>query len=353
MSEGSANADYARAFDTLDFLMGVVEAEAFQRLQPRSATELAVVLVTGFLGAGKTTLMRRLVSANHGLRLAAVVNDMANLNVDAALIAEAGAAQETATVALANGCVCCSQSGSVAKTLADIQAWPDPPDCVLLEASGVADPAALAGVIDGMEGIRLEAVVAVVDATAAMGVQNDAVRLIERGVGAAELVLLNKTDLVSPSNAEALEKSLARLAPKAAILRTVDCAVPPGLIFDLPVREQRPAAVPAIADDRFQTIELVQTRMAQRREIEVLIAAAPDGLYRAKGALRLADTAAPEFLQAVGRRWRWSPAGEVSAALAGRLVLVAAADAGDVATTFLPFFTAANRPAGLKLPVAR
>ena len=147
--------DYARAFDTLDFLMGAVDAEAFQRLKPAAGdATLSVVLVTGFLGAGKTTLMRRLVSGDHGLRLAAVVNDMANLNVDAALIAEAGAANGMTTLALANGCVCCSQSGGAARTLADIQAWPDAPDCVLLEASGVADPAALAGVVEGMAGVR-------------------------------------------------------------------------------------------------------------------------------------------------------------------------------------------------------
>ena len=326
-----SQADYARAYDTLDFLMGAVEAAAFQRARPGTA-DLSVVLVTGFLGAGKTTLMRRLVSNDHGLRLAAIVNDMANLNVDAALVAEAGAARELETLALANGCVCCSQSGGVARTLAEVQAWTPPPDCVLVEASDVADPSALAAVVDGMDRIRLDAVVAVVDAAA---YRDDADALIARGVRAADLVLINKTDLVAPAAAAALERALADLAPKAAILRTIDCAVPPGLIFDLPPRQEGgPAPDAVLADDRFATVELIQTEAIARRDIEGLLATVPAGLYRAKGTLRLTDAPAPELLQAVGRRWRWSPAGTDTARLAGRLVLVTAADAGDIAAHF-------------------
>jgi G3E family GTPase len=311
--------------------MGAVEAAAFQNASKGQA-ELSVVLVTGFLGAGKTTLMRRLVSGDHGMRLAAIVNDMANLNVDAALVAEAGAGQGLETLALANGCVCCSQSGGVARTLAEVQAWEAAPDFVLLEASGVADPSALAAVVDGMEGIRLDAVVAVVDAA---GGCDDADPLVARGVRAADLVLINKTDLVAPSSAEALERDLANLAPKAAILRTVDCAVPPGLIFDSPPREGGdPASDGAMQDDRFATVELIQTQPVARCDIEALLATAPAGLYRAKGILRLTDALEPELLQAVGRRWRWTPAGPDAVNLAGRLVLVTAADAGDIATHF-------------------
>ncbi len=340
MAEAPSPADYARAYDTLDFLMGVAEAAAFQRPRQRTGTEeLAVVLVTVFLGAGKTTLMRRLVSGDHGLRLAAIVNDVANLNVDAALVAEAGAAHGLETLALENGCVCCSLSGGVARTLAEIHAWASVPDCVLLEASGAADPSALAAVIGSMNNVRLDAVVAVVDAAATTEDQDDAARLIARGVRVADLVLVNKTDLIAPAEAAALERELTNLAPKAAILRTIDCAVPPGLIFDLPPREKGgPALGAALRDDRFATVELIQTESIKRHEIEDLLAAAPAGLYRAKGTLQLMDMTAPELLQSVGRRWRWAPAGAEAARLAGRLVLVTAADADDVAAHFNPAF---------------
>lgn len=336
MADIPSEADYARAYDTLDFLRGAVEAAAFQRVRQGQAA-LSVVLVTGFLGAGKTTLMRRLVSGVHGLRLAAIVNDMANLNVDAALVAEAGAGQGLETLALANGCVCCSQAGGVARTLAEVQAWETAPDCVLLEASGVADPSALAAVVDGMAGIRLDAVVAIVDAADGW---EDADPLVVRGVRAADLVLINKTDLVAPATAAALERDLAALAPKAAILRTVDCAVPPRLIFDTPRRDGNDlASDAALQDDRFVTVELIQTQPIARRDIEDLLARAPSGLYRAKGSLRLSDVPAPELLQAVGRRWRWTPAGPDAVRLAGRLVLVAAADATDIAAHFKAILT--------------
>jgi len=330
-----------RAFDTLDFLMGAVEAETIQRLRPPpSDAVLPVVLVTGFLGAGKTTLMRRLVSTNHGLKLAAVVNDMANLNLDAALVAQAGADLGVQTLALANGCVCCSRSGAVARTLTDIQAWAALPDYVVLEASGVADPATLAGVAHGMSGVRLEAVVAVVDADRLdLKANSDATRLVARGIGAADLILLNKTDLVTRSRAAALEQVLLDLAPKAAILRTSHCAVPMSLIFAGESRDDAQLLDADVEDDRFATLELRQRRALPRQQVAALIASAPAEVYRAKGVLRLTDTEVPELLQAVGRRWAWTAA-DTGGEFVGRLVVISSADAGAVASHFAPSFFA-------------
>lgn len=353
MTDQRRAAEYARAFDVLDFIVGAVEAEAFQRVSGKdaAAAELNVVLVSGFLGAGKTTLMRRLVSGEHGLRLAAVVNDMANLNVDAALIADAGAEQGVETLALGNGCICCSQAGGVAKTLAAIQAWAQPPDCALVEASGVADPAALAGVVAGMDGVRLSAVVAVVDAAAAeMDAATDAGRLIARGVVAADLILINKTDLVAPDAAATLERRLAHMAPKAAILRTVDCAVPAGLIFDLPNHGVKAEAGDVLSDERFASVELLQQKPLSQREVEALLASTPEGFYRAKGTVALADVEWPEMLQAVGRRWTWTPVGPESGALVGRLVVIYAAGASDIPAHFRPAFEPARRVVGLTAP---
>lgn len=355
MTNPTLPADYTRAFDTLDFLMGAVEAETLQRLRPTDlSTELPVILVTGFLGAGKTTLMRRLVSANHGLKLTAVVNDMANLNVDAALIADAGYDDDQETVSLANGCVCCSQSGGIARTLADIQMRGQAngllPDYVVVEASGVADPAALAGVVGAMAGIRLDAVVAVVDADGAApsthqhlaSVSGDSLRdstqLIKRGVQVADLILINKTDLVLPPCAEALEATLAAIAPKAAILRTAHCAVPPALIFDEFEPNDRTLAEPTLADDRFITAELRQLATASRAEIETLVATAPSGTFRMKGVIQLADADRAELLQAVGRRWSWTDPGAETQQLSGRLVIIAAVTSHGVIEHFRSVF---------------
>ena len=335
--------DYMRAYDTLDFLMGAVEAEAYQRARPQTETmELSVLLITGFLGTGKTTLMRRLVAANQGVRLAAIVNDLANLNVDAALVSEAGKGQGIETISLANGCICCSQSGSIARALAKIQGWDTPPERVLIEASGVADPSALTTVVGGMAGIRLEAVIAIVDA-AAQG-RNEGQKLIDRGVRAADLVLVNKTDLVSPEAAASLERKLITLAPKAAVLRTIDCAIPIGLILDLPSRDKsRPPTNLALEDERFVGIELLQSKPLPRRDIEAMIAKAPAGIFRVKGAVDLSDASKPELLQAVGRRFRWSQISSATSELEGHLVVVTAADAQENTTHFQPTFRQRKR----------
>jgi G3E family GTPase len=319
---------YGRAMDTLDYLMGVVEAEAFARQSPSTSTEtLPVVLVTGFLGAGKTTLMQRLLLSDHGLKIAAVVNDLANLNIDAAIVADAGAK----TLSLSNGCICCSQAGGVAKALAEISAWPEPPDLVLLEASGVADPTAIAGAIDTMQAITLQTVITVVDA--ARPIEDDP--LIERGVRAADLILLNKTDLIAPILAANIEQSLIELAPKAACIRTVDCAIPPSLIFD-PWPRTRPDGLPsAPTEDEFETIELSADGPVDQCTMERMLATMPARILRVKGILAIAD-GPPKLLQAVGRRWRWSDAGEIASGHMGRLVIIARSGSDDVVLHFSP-----------------
>lgn len=134
-------AELRRALDMMDFFSGMAEAEILRqtRRAQRGAT-LPVLLVGGFLGAGKTTLMQRLLTGDHGQKLTAIVNDVAAINIDARLIARAG----RDTVALANGCVCCSQSGELARTLADLADTPGRADAVVVETSGVADLWALA-----------------------------------------------------------------------------------------------------------------------------------------------------------------------------------------------------------------
>ena len=96
-----------------------------------------VLLVTGFLGAGKTSFINQLLQADHGLRIAAIVNDFGSINIDAALLE--GAAD--GVIGLKNGCICCSLQGDLLRTLKIVLNQNPGPDHIVIEASGVADPA--------------------------------------------------------------------------------------------------------------------------------------------------------------------------------------------------------------------
>lgn len=318
--------DYAKAYDTLDFLMGMVEANHVAARGPqRRQHNLGVVIVSGFLGAGKTTLMRHLLTADHGMRITALVNDVATLNIDAALIAEAGAD----TLALTNGCVCCSQSGSVARALLGLVNDEHPPDLVLLEASGVANPWALAQVAESVAGITVECVATVVDA--AHDVPDDSVDyLLRRQVEAADLILLNKIDLVTTQEADCVAERITRLAPRAEIVRTIYSVVPYGIVFETrrPKRAASEGLEEIATDDRrFCSVSLAPMAPIKRREMESHLAALPTGVLRAKGLLRLVEE--PDrlwLLQLVGRRWRWERMDRRSVGQEGIVVIGLAAD---------------------------
>lgn len=290
-----------RALDSADFFAGLVEAAALNRdRKGQRANTLPVVVVTGFLGAGKTTLMRHLLTSDHGLNIAAMVNDIAALNIDAALISDVS----DDTTALANGCICCSLSGGVARGLADIRGRDQAVDAVLVEASGVSDPAGIAQVACTVDGVSLDCIVTVVDAAEAH-CEGALDPLLARQIAPANLVLLNKTDLVSSQDLAALTGRITQLAPRAQVLRTVNCAVPSVVIFESATAPNMAGEHPhRVQDHGFETKVLTATRALDRRLFEEALKQLPDGIVRIKGFLRFADAPeTPELVQCVGRRW--------------------------------------------------
>ena len=168
-----------------------------------------ILLVTGFLGAGKTTVVNHLLAHAEGRRIAAVVNDFGAINIDAELIAGAS----DGVVSLSNGCICCSLEGDLLRTLATLLRRDPRPEFIVIETSGVADPADIVrNLMDPViwQEAPLETVLCVVDATTPAETLNDA--LLRSQLRAADVVALSKVDLVGRGGSRAV----ARCRPRAA-----------------------------------------------------------------------------------------------------------------------------------------
>ncbi|MBS1998673.1 MAG: GTP-binding protein, partial [Cyanobacteria bacterium SZAS LIN-2] len=105
-----------------------------------SSAPIPLAVLTGFLGAGKSTLLKRILTGEHGLRIAVLINDFGAINIDADLIVSV----DENIISLANGCVCCSIRDDLTSAIEDLIDLSQPPEYIILEASGVADPAGIA-----------------------------------------------------------------------------------------------------------------------------------------------------------------------------------------------------------------
>src|SRR6188508_1833414 len=165
-------------------------------LKPDRAARMVpvpILLVTGFLGAGKTTVVNHLLTHAEGRRIAAVVNDFGAINIDAELISGAS----DGVVSLANGCICCTLEGDLLRTLANLLRRDPQPEFIVIETSGIADPADIVrNLMDPViwQEAPLETVLCVVDATMEAEKLNDA--LLRSQLRAADVVALSKTDIV-------------------------------------------------------------------------------------------------------------------------------------------------------------
>lgn len=160
-----------------------------------------LTILGGYLGAGKTTLINRLLSGDHGKRLTILVNDFGAINIDADLIAE----HAGDTISLANGCACCQLQDDALKQLQELAAMDTPPDHILVEASGAGEPARLAYLGYGIKGLHLAGVyVAIAADTLAVRVKDKFTgKLVQRQIAQADFCLLTKTDLTADEGAAA------------------------------------------------------------------------------------------------------------------------------------------------------
>jgi G3E family GTPase len=186
-----------------------------------------VTILTGFLGAGKTTLLNRILNGDHGLRVAVLVNDFGAINIDTEIIVGV----EDNAISLANGCVCCQIRDDLIETVEEVINRPESPEYILLEASGVADPAGIA--ITFVEPqlrnrIRLDSIISIVDVDQffAHPEYPELMQLKLRQIGFSDMVILNKVDLVDAVEVQKVLQSIEDRLRRVRFVEAVNCEVP-------------------------------------------------------------------------------------------------------------------------------
>ncbi|MFL0580064.1 CobW family GTP-binding protein [Dietzia sp. 179-F 9C3 NHS] len=276
---------------------------------------LPVLVLTGYLGAGKTTLLNHLLNRAPGLRIAAIVNDFGEIDVDAASVA----GRVDSLVSLANGCVCCevdvSELGEALDRLADPGLGLD---LAVIEASGLAEPATLSRMVHDVprEVARHAGLIQVVDAE---GLEETMARhpRLAAHLAEADLVVVNKCDLVSRDRFAALRDRVRDHAPHVAVLPAVRAAVPAELL--LGVEPHRPAGGDKPHDhahdhlhDGYRAVTVTPAGPLHPRRFLAAVSPPPTGAYRVKGTVTLGTADGPRRYEVamVGRRLEIRAGGE-------------------------------------------
>jgi G3E family GTPase len=259
-----------------------------------------ITLVTGPLGSGKTTLLRHIL-ATRPAKIAIVMNEFGEMAIDTKVIE----GKNVRIAELDGGCVCCSLLGEFEAAVTEI-ITKVAPEIIIVETTGLAEPEALVfNIQEALPECRLDGVISVIDA-------DMLVRFPELGhttrlqIEGADILLLNKIDLVDAKQIEPLETKLREINPSAAIVRTERCRIDPELLFGIPQSREKKIAPPRHEHQpEFESFTFSSDNIFSRDCFERFADTLPANVIRAKGFVRFPDSA--QLFNFVAGRWELEP----------------------------------------------
>ena len=271
-------------------------------------------VIGGFLGAGKTTLLNHLLTQSSGIRFAVLVNDFGDLNIDESLISS----HEGQTISLANGCVCCSISNDFNRTMINLVKRIEEFDQVVVEASGVSEPDRIMDIARLDPELSPSGIVVLVDAAEVQNRSTDRYvsNTVLKQLQTAELLIVNKIDLVSREKLAELEAWLEDVSPTAVRLNTSGGVVPVQMIFGVKIKGNRFSDKAGDETNRtedsnyshhnhqFKSLALNSSKKLNRNTFEIWCDALPPSVIRGKGILYFGDE--------TGKSWVWHKVGKKS-----------------------------------------
>lgn len=309
--EQDDRATEARFNEAHQGIMGMLFAAYKMRGRKLRAPDgsLPLTIIGGFLGSGKTTLLNHLLVSPHGRRLVVLVNDFGRVNIDASLVAS----QTDDMINLTNGCACCVVSADLTNSLIEIAEREDPPDAIVLEASGIADPYGIVQVALSNPSIRLDGNIVVVDAETMPELAVDSLtsRLFHNQISAADLIVLSKVDLVDNAQHAEAQDWLAEHYPDKRVIEAVNGDVPVEFVLGLDTKRdlQAEASEPTDHAHNFESVSFTFDEPLDGDRLQAVFDALPEALLRAKGVLNLVEEPDRQTIyQRVGERWSYRSA---------------------------------------------
>lgn len=270
-----------------------------------TATKRPVTVLSGFLGSGKTTLLNRLLKADHGLRIAVMVNDFGDVNIDKDLVV----GQTGDVVELSGGCVCCTIRGDLLDSARELLASGSAFDYVIVETSGLAEPMTVAQtfLVPELEAsYRLDAVVTMVD-SANIETWLASNETAAEQIRCADLLVANKLDLIGPEDVDRIRARLAGINANARVLPSINGDVAPALLLD--IEAHQPVQGMRFTPLREHTSHRDVLSVSFSADLELnydrfdrFLQSLPDGVFRAKGTLAVQGLKRRVIFHRVGGR---------------------------------------------------